>query len=213
MYGLTSSPEWIAVLRKYGAPYLHMKEAMFNSGAFKHWTSENVDALVFALADVVNCYSPRNLLPITFSIELARYNEQKAQLKGKALRPITICATQSCQRIFGSLEPDPAMGNSTIEIYYDTGDRYLMELINDHAKKHKQPILKQVTAIDPLDMKITPGIQMADMIAWTAHRCLTYPQDGRAQMLWAAMRVSENTLLGRYEPYEINSCEGQEAAN
>ena len=49
-------------------------------------------------------------------------------------------------------------------------------------------------------MKETPGIQMADMIAWTAHRCLTYPEDQRAQMLWLALRVVENKILGGSNP-------------
>ncbi len=204
---------WTAhALSKHNAPYLHMNEAVSLAGSFRAtngWNSERVTHLIMDLSDVVNCYDPRSLLPVVVSLQMEYYRTAAAtKQRAAVLRPTTVCAVQSCQRVLGSLDPDPENVNSTINIFRDRDEPYLGDLVRDweSAKIRRiEPPLERINRITAMDMRVTPGIQMADMIAWTAHRCLTHPEDERAHCFWWAMRVTENHLIGRMRDDQTES--------
>lgn len=201
-------PKWQAALKEFGAPYLHMREAMFLKGPFHKsngWDSKRVMQLVAKLADVINCYDERTLLPCAFSVGMDRYrNAASTASTGQVLRAATVCAVQCCQRILGALVPDSTDANATINIYRDSNDLYLGDLLRDWKSpkiRRSQLILERINMIASAEMKVTPGIQMADLLAWSVHRYLTNPEDEQAIVCCYLLRLPDIRTFGASNKY------------
>jgi hypothetical protein len=61
------------------------------------------------------------------------------------------------------------------------GESFLNDLKADRQNwkiRKEQPILSRINGINEVDMRKTPGIQMADLLGWTRHRVLTASEFG-----------------------------------
>jgi hypothetical protein len=67
--------------------------------------------------------------------------------------------------------PEPSLG--VIEMYFDRGEPFMTHVMEDWNNKRivrEHPALKIVRTIAPVEMKLTPPLQVADMIAWARNR-------------------------------------------
>jgi hypothetical protein len=194
-------PRWDSVLSKHFEgkklplengvavrPYSHMKEAMHLRGLFSRengWDESKIDNLVLDLDSVLYGYGPSNLVSVVASLDKAQYQEAKSKKKNP-MKMATVLTVACCNRIFPSLAQDLSDNNSTINIFFDKGEKFLGDLISDWNNKKicdEQPGLKRINSITQVaDMKKTPGLQMADLLGWLAYRCLT-ADDERAMDL------------------------------
>jgi hypothetical protein len=172
-------PQWKYVLGdRGGASYSHMKEAMPLEGTFKGWTPENRDWLIHGLRDLISEFNhmPRFRV-FTCTIDLDAHARWKRQKQHPS--PERLCARILFPRILDWYVEfsDPIL--DTLEIFFDQGEPYMGHIQNDWNNKklrQKLPVLELIRTIAPADMRLTPPIQAADMVAWARNR-LAVPSD------------------------------------
>lgn len=88
------------------------------------------------------------------------------------------------------------LGVQNIHLYFDQGESfrgYICNLVN-HPKVLKDlPYLSRITSIAEADMRITPALQFADLLAW----CISHKQDVRTK--W-----HERMLKNPHEEYMVD---------
>lgn len=163
-------PEWEKVRKERGnPPFLHMADAMsLNGDIFGSWDEQRRDYLLDGLYSVLHGFgkNPR-MHSFTCTIDLQAHARWKAIKNHPS--PARLCTRYVCPVMFEwyARFPDPIL--SAMELYFDSGEPFMRHVDADWKNKKMKkeyPALEIIRTIAPVNMKITPPIQMADMICW-----------------------------------------------
>lgn len=168
--------DWDAVTQKHKAPPLHATDAMSLSGEFslaKGWSDARVDETVEDYLRVVEDHCAisnvrAGIRPVIITVLLDDF--ESALIANPELEsPIHVAAIQctGMSLTFGSY-----IGGSTFELIFDRGEPFRGHLV-DRWKNPRSvainPVWKQVTAVAEASSHVTPGLQVADLWAWTVN--------------------------------------------
>ncbi len=178
--------EWANLLSDRGnPPYMHMKEAMPLKGAFEGWEPEARDFLVYGLLGLIMeiGQNPR-FRSFTCTIDLVAHKRWKAE-KNLPL-PERLCARLVFPKAYEwySSFPDPIL--DSIDVFFDRNERFMGHIAGDWNNKKTQktpPIWGLVRTIAPADMRQTPPLQAADMLAWARNRMAVVERNDKFSQL------------------------------
>ncbi len=168
------------VTGQYGATYLHMREAAVLRGEFsrtKGWDEDKVNRLVYEAAGLIKEFGV-NLWAVAYGINLKEWKRRrKHQGKETSYRAVhRECAAFCLGKIINGLHGNIDNDVGKLEVYHSQGDENLFadfrRLWVRADTKEKHEWARRVVSVLPLDMRITPGLQMADLLAWATRRTL-----------------------------------------
>jgi hypothetical protein len=171
--------EWDRVLKGYGqrrsAQYMHMIEAIFKTGEFEGWTDDEVAILITQLATIPSMVSSiHRIQGIRFSIDASAYKRFAPQ----GVQPIPEnLAIGSFQRLFLWYKDSPRAILEPMVILFDRGEPYLNVMMQRWNRRKslrgKKPLWDLIKSIGAVEMQNVPGVQAADMLAWSYNRIRT----------------------------------------
>lgn len=170
--------EWDTVLRDRGNPgYTHMKEAMPLRGAFSGWTEQKRDYLLDGLQAKLSAYatSERRFKVFTCTIDLAAHRRHRRM---NPVRPEYICTDQVFQKVLAWYRDFPDLILAPMELHFDRSEKFKSRLYrewNDPRNRAKEPFWGMVRSIAESDMRKSPALQGADMVAWARNRLESMP--------------------------------------
>ena len=199
---------WRSILRDQGATYLHMGEAIRFTGEYEGWDRDRVVSLVNGLvAFLAGMPSDHQFHGFQCSVDLAAY---RAARKLKRIpSPERICARWGLSLILNWRDQWPAFPIETLDIFFDRNEEFLKHLArdwNDKQIRRQYPFYELIGTIAPVEMRRTPGVQAADLLAWSTHRRLSASrvawQDAIAKRVlsatpWRHLHFNE-AVLGAY---------------
>lgn len=173
--------KWRTELQKYGLTIFHMKDAMGRRGEFYGWERQNIENLLKTLTNILFGFFERHLLVKSCTINLDDHQKAKALIPNLK-EPEAICVDFCCGTPV-SLEEDvpPHRPYSDIVYCFDQNERFLRFI--DRAwrlrrKRRRGGWPQQVQKILQASTVEEPGLQAADLIAWSTNA--TYREVKRA---------------------------------
>jgi hypothetical protein len=162
--------------------YFHEKEARHLRGHFapaRGWTREKVHALKLQLLNdclsVMVWHYRNRFVGTSCTVSLDDMREalsERPLLLEQYREPESVCVTivlYLAKRMLvpstGGYVPDDA----SIRLYFDRGERFLNSIHNTWTRRRHEPRFKNIVSIETAEMKNTPAIQAADMLATHAH--------------------------------------------
>jgi hypothetical protein len=175
--------EWRKILMDRGNPgHLHMHKAIQHKVApYAGWGAAKVQFLVQGLIGLlreVNADPKFCSFYVTVDLDAHRKYAAKNNIPPVA----QLCANMAFARMliwYG--QTSGLMTN--IDLFFDRGDPFLnvlMQQWNSREIKQKYPWWRLVRTIAPVDSASTPGVQAADMLAWSHNRLKVSGADGWA---------------------------------
>jgi hypothetical protein len=176
------------VIGKHGAQYAHATDATALQNDFANWSQSRVDAMYGDCVRVLRehaavSHQRLGLLPVTITVlneDFLRAYETVPELGSSAMH----CAVQCCELCFQFGEvfyPD-----NKYQLYFDQGEPYYGHIVNrynNRKAKRIEPIWERVVVLAEANMRVTPGLQAADMLAWAVNHHYT---DGQCVRDWQA---------------------------
>jgi hypothetical protein len=181
---------WLNVLEQWDmekgvepCEYFHVREAHHLKGHFtpaRGWTRERVRALELqllndCLAQMVWYYRSR-FAGTSCTVHLDGFREAVAEhpdLPEKYHRPEAICVSVLLELAKSMLVP-PDGGyvpdEAQIELFFDQKERFLNAIHNTWQRRRREPRFRNIVTMRSVEMRRTPAIQAADMLAAQAHR-------------------------------------------
>ena len=210
--------DWMAFLKSEGLPYTHMKEALSRNGVFKGkgWQKDKRDWFVNGLITFVNIHQDNHqgrLKAFTSSVDLKAHAEFSTKIPGLP-PPARMCVRGIVPKIFEWYQAFPDTFLDVIEFYFDRDEPFMQHIDADwkSAEYRKRfPIWDLIRTIAPVPMQVTPGIQVADLFAWSR----THVDRGRqADRFWgpalmlchpshADHWIFDRDKISTYPPYAI----------
>ena len=174
--------EWRGILANRGnARYMHMKEAMPLEKEFKGWSAEKRDFLLIGLLGLLmEVGQHKKFHAFTCSVDLAAHDRWQARNRLPAAA--RLCARIAFPKMLDwySEFPDPIL--DTIDVFFDRNEPFIGHISNDWNNlklRKKYPVWGLVRTVAPAEMLLTPGVQAADMLAWSAHRLIIKKLEGQ----------------------------------
>jgi Protein of unknown function (DUF3800) len=171
---------WSLALRRHGAEFIHMTDAISLQGAFsisKGWTRNRVEALILDLLKVFTEFSDKPIKGVACTIVLADYLRAKS-LFADLPRPEYIC-TIDCLTLswlwYASIpSKSDQLEDKCADLFFDRGESFMghAQDVWNHKNFRDRKAFRAIRLIAPADMRDVPGIQMADMLAWAFNRPL-----------------------------------------
>ena len=171
---------WSSTLSLHGAPYMHMKEAINLSGSFtlaNGWNRTKVGELLKDLISVIGTFKKVPMRAIACTVLLQDY--QSVRKKGIELPPVEqLCVTQCIGVALVWYTGLPGTHNSShlpeksVDLHFDRGEPFRAHASDAWNNKtlRMRSSFKAIRQISESAMKSTPGLQMADMLAWAHNR-------------------------------------------
>jgi hypothetical protein len=198
---ITARWQEILVDREPKAPYLHMRELISLNGAFssdKGWNETNTSQLVWdCLMYAQNL--KESYRSFTCTIDMEAYRDiisRRLQLPSAH----AICNRYSAEEILkwyvhGFVEHHP----EKLDYIFDRGESFMGKFQVRWSRKrksgkgffHQWHLIKTVC---PGEMEHCPGIQLADLIAWSHHRRLMCEKTG-ANLPWRTLSETAEAVL------------------
>jgi hypothetical protein len=176
--------KWEAMLRaRYPiAPWIHMYELLAGEYPFERvagWTEDKIRALIYDAQQLLDGLDKKRYRSFVYSIDT---NARKRLIaEGYTVPEPQIVCTQSC--IKGAFDWYFQKHPKEVEaayIFFDRGEPFMHELSQEWRRKEKvrklvsnEPFWGLIRNIQSVNMRDTPPIQAADMIAWAGSRSLT----------------------------------------
>lgn len=159
--------DWRELLLRSGVKYMHMAEAMSLSDTFMGMDKEQRDWLIDALATTLTIHQRSGLISTySCSVDLVAHTEINARYQLPSQE--RICVRNIFPKIVEWYAAFPDTFLDAIDLYFDQGESFMAELERDRDTLRGQyPVWGLVRKIAPAVMRVTPGIQMADMMAWS----------------------------------------------
>ncbi len=172
------------------ASYIHMKEVFRLEKGFDSnlgWTHESAFGVVNQCVSYVSTRAKDRFRVFYCSVDLEAWQKLRSETY-QMPDPIDLC-NQFCSEAilmwYGFLYPQVIDPNADSVYYFFDRNEYFFRPFHD--KWERERVLSGATGrwslwnaieeVAPVDMKKTPGIQMADIIAWTRNR-ETFTKDG-----------------------------------
>jgi hypothetical protein len=169
---------WNKVRIEHGnLQYIHMTDLMALGGIYQGWSTEQRDDLIDGLLSIFPPFMDHpDLRSFTCRIDLKAHAQWKASRHHPS--PERLCA----RTVFGKslnffLERPGRLFVDLIDVFFDRGEPFMHHIRSDweSARIHKAfPIFNLIRTIGPVEMQLTPELQMTDMICWGYHRQGTY---------------------------------------
>lgn len=169
--------EWNLRLKKHGADFLHATDALSLQKTFGNWTNSSTQALIEDCVSVIEKHAPipykrTGLMPVTVSVILPDFIEALKKVPTLGT-PEHTCAVQCASLCFEYGER--YLKSDQYQLFFDQGERFCGHLrdrkLNKKSVRH-DAIWKKVGLLAEADMRITPGLQAADLLAWAATQAL-----------------------------------------
>jgi len=198
------------------APYLHMTDAAALQEEFRRargWDDSKVSRLVCDAVQFLSSQSKEKFRGFCCTID-CEARKRLISRGAKIERPEVICSEVCVGLTFvwgisvQSSSDAQIVGVQSLDFFFDQGEKFKhqFEKVYIREKKKKSLVWQLVKTIAPADMKVTPGIQAADMLAWASTRKQrTTPH--AYLYLWEIMSkviplsvvvIDENTLCQKY---------------
>jgi len=165
---------WISNLAKHDAPFVHATDVVALEDEFSDWSKLRAHALLTDASDIIVEYMPRpreqwfhGILPITVTIHLADFRRALEVKRG--LKTPEMVATSECVGLCLRWGKE-WLRRDRFQFVFDRNERFY-----GHAKDRWQnkksrrddQIWKDVINMKESDMRSVPGLQAADLIAWS----------------------------------------------
>lgn len=187
------SSRWSAIVREAEAPYLHMREAWGLSGAFDAklgWDRARRRRLIFALMNMIGEFrnfedlERTDLFGFSCTVDLEGYNKARGRFPG--LKPPESICLDWCAGLQFRRRPEPTA--RYLSLYFDRNEQFLHK-INSVWQTKRTSWRHLVAAIKTIEMKTTPALQLADLLAWVTNRRHTQPDDQEIAPLFFGFRL------------------------
>ncbi len=201
---------WAEVLSRWPCEYMHMHDAFHLNDHFaekRGWTHEMVEQLQRELSN--ECLSPianefrGQFVGTCCTVSLDEFGAAVAARPGLPDRykvPEAICVWDAVRDAFRLLVP-PEGGiperDARVELHFDYGESFQhpFKKVWEKTKDKDYPIFRNIVSIGSADAKQVPGLQAADMAAWTAN--LAYNRGDET----AALKLQVPALSGIIHHY------------
>lgn len=180
--------EWNGILKSHEpvARYMHMKEALFLRDGFDEklgWTHDTVLSLLKKLLEFV--YQSRwhgRLYGTICTVDLNDYD--RAENEGNLMPNLyRICAHASLgsvlkwrARELSNIPGYAIVPIASIDVFFDRNEAFLRHLrsIWERHRKHDRLGWDLINSVVPIEMKNSPPLQFADMLAWAKNRSYVF---------------------------------------
>jgi hypothetical protein len=166
------SKRWRATLNEHGVETFHMSDVMAGRGNFDGWHRKRTDELLKALANVFGNFYQRHLRVKSCIIDLDAYDRAKT-LFATLKNPEAICVDFCCG---SAVPPDESVQAdqqySSIIFCFDQNEEFLKFIYSAwqrRRKAHRGGWPEQVKDIVKGNSAYEPGLQAADLIAWSTN--------------------------------------------
>lgn len=162
--------------RKPHAPYLHMKEITLGTGDFAGFTRERRTELVQDAVDYLQRI-PKHAFR-GFICTINTHDADRLTKKGIATPKLQeICTCCCVQEAFLWYFDEHPNAIELAEVYFDQNEEFMHSLRHpwEREKSKRRVVIKTsfwdlIRTVEALDMRRTPGLQIADMLAWATSR-------------------------------------------
>jgi hypothetical protein len=170
---------WNKVLHKHEAGFLHVTDAIALQNDFSPesgWSNSLVDDFIGDCVRVIarqieipegseTPYRP-GLCPTTLLIPLADWLKARENLPALPNTVAELCATES---LGYCLKQGKKVGARYFELYFDQGEPFYGH-VSDRLRSSKarklMPLLDSIIHLGESNMRLVPGLQVADLFAW-----------------------------------------------
>jgi hypothetical protein len=165
--------EWAKILAdRGGAKYMHMKEAMPLEDHFKDWRPDDRDSLVQGLTGLLmEVGRHRRFHSFTCTVDMEAH--ARWRVRNRLPAPARLCARVVFPAVINWYGEFPDIVLDSIDVFFDRNEPFIGHISADwNSKKIRQKfqVWHLVRTIAPAEMKLTPPLQAADMLAWATHR-------------------------------------------
>jgi hypothetical protein len=213
--------QWERILhsREPKAQYIHMRETLGLRAPFSRkegWTKEKVAALVFGLLQYLQTFHKKKLCLFACTVDMEAYRKLKAETYVMD-SPVEICIKYCAQVVLYWYTIEYPELDLTAHYYFDQGEAFKEAFKKkwqaEHesvAKAYDKPytIWSTIKTIEEAEAKKTPGLQVADVLAWATNRQETKPGQEFHHLCYVMKQViasksviwDEAKLRKEYEP-------------
>src|SRR5262249_30350295 len=204
--------EWRAFLAHVGVPYSHMKEVFAMKDEFQGWKRPKRDWFVNGLITLAQTHQDQSkgrLKAFTTTVDLAAH-EEFSHIPGLP-EPARMCVRCIVPKIVDWYGGFPEKILDVMEFYFDRDEPFMQHIWDDWNSptiRAKYPAWGLIRTIAPVEMKLTPGVQVADLFAWSRTRVDTQDDDkyfGAAGLLChpssADHYIFDRDKIRTYPPY------------
>jgi len=164
---------WRAIMARVKPDYMHMRKAMPLRGPFAQWKPALRDAILEELFQLI--MGETQFHAFSCAIDLASF--AKWRTPNNLPQPEDLCVFAILHKVsewYCSGDSPP-----TIELLFDQNEPFAHRLVRHQENKNVRrafPIWNHIR-IRQVDMRLNPGVQAADMLAWALNRTLVDPAD------------------------------------
>jgi hypothetical protein len=169
---------WKQMLKDCGdVPYLHMTDLWSFNGIYEGWSEDQRNDLVYGLLSVLNSYMDNPWISsFTCEVDLAAY--ERVKFVRNLPVPPRLCARIVFPKVVNWFyRPSSKIFVDAIDVFFDRNEPFMHHIRSDwksEKMRRAHPIWNLVRVVEEVDMKLTPPVQMADMICWGYHRQASY---------------------------------------
>jgi hypothetical protein len=193
------------MLKKHRAPFLHVTDAIsFKNDFGSGWNERRRDALIMDCVKIIGRHIARpirdndpgrlGLYPHSITIVLEDFIRARKDNPDVPKNADEVCVTQA---VFDCMKWGfDGLGAQNIHLYFDQGESFrghICDRVNSRKVLMELPWLAKITSITEVDMRMTPALQFADLLAW----CISHKQDIRTK--W-----HERMLKNPHEEYMVD---------
>lgn len=173
--------KWERMLReRYPiAPFVHMSQLVAGVDPFERvagWTEERVNALVLDAVHLLQELDKDKFCAFACTVDVTA--RDKLVSEGTVIgAPVEICAEVCVGSAFFWYLEKHSESVELAYIFFDQGERFMNGIRQKWLEKHKplnrislEPFWGLVVNVQPVDMRDTPPIQAADLVAWAITR-------------------------------------------
>lgn len=184
--------DWNDVLTRYNVPYLHVTDALTFNGPFswsKGWSDRLVDDFICdcvrvarrhaAMPSLVEGEFRGGLRAVTMTIYLEDYKKAR---EANPLIPNSVYELCTSEVLGFVFRWGRKVGAEQHHLYFDQGEAFrghAIDRVNSDRVKDESPIFNNVVVNAEVNMRHTPGLQLADLFAW----CISH-NDDTDKRLW-----------------------------
>lgn len=193
------------------APWLHMSEMLAHEDPFQivnGWTDEKIERFVFDALNLLQNVDKYKFRSFVYSFDVAA--RKRLLLEGYDIaEPSEVCA-DSCIALAFHWYSD----HHTLEpayLFFDQNEQFIGPVkrrwkanVKPGQRLVLDPFWGLIANITDVDMRLTPPIQAADLLAWSCNRSL-YPKERRWQHLYDVMRAVIPQSSGKMGEVEMRA--------
>ena len=164
------------------APYLHMWELVSGNDPFERkagWTEDKVHELIIDAAQLLQGFDKSKFCAFTCTISLSARDRLIAE-GSEIPDPVEICSNVCVGSSFLWYFQEHSDDVEMAYMFFDQGEPFMNGIRNLWLKRHRplnqvslEPFWGLIANVQPLDMRDSPSVQAADLVAWSISRGLS----------------------------------------